>query len=546
MTSELSPSQLLAGLDDDQAAAAQSLQGPVAIIAGAGSGKTRTVSHRIAYGIQTGSYAANRVFTLTYTNRAAAEIRTRLRSLGAQDVAVRTFHSAALAQLQFFWPQLTDSFAPKLVTRKAPLIQEVLETMGIRATAELKANLQAEVEYLRYSMQEVEKYQISRPEGSSLGTERFGEFFRNFEFFKQKRRVIDWEDALLLCVGMLRNQPRMLAHVQQQYRFFTVDEYQDISPLQQALLETWLGERQELCVVGDPRQTIYTFAGARSDFLTGFHERYEKAQVFELNRNYRSSQEVVALANRVSPDAPMQAIRQVSEKPVFRTYKNAGDEAAGVAQQITEFLQNNIARAEIAVLSRTNSQLVKIEQELKRFGIDYQVRGSGRFFKRPEIIQGMGAIRALQTSQLTEPLFVEVSKIVSSLGWKSRADRDEKWLALNWFLEVLEEIEEPSLDEYLRELDERERSGHEPMRDAVMLATIHGTKGLEFNKVFLIGVNQNYFPIGYAKTEAEIAEEQRLFYVAITRAKNFLQVSSRLDKQPSDFIKRFGSHTQTI
>jgi DNA helicase-2/ATP-dependent DNA helicase PcrA len=545
MSSELSPSQLLAGLDDDQAAAAQALKGPVAIIAGAGSGKTRTVSHRIAYGIQTGTYAANRVFALSYTNRAAAELRTRLRSLGAQDVAVRTFHSAALAQLQFFWPQLTDSFAPKLVTHKGPLIQEVLEQMGIRATTELKASLQSEVEYLRYSMQEAEKYQASRPEGLSLGADRFGEFFRNLELFKQKRRVIDWEDALLLCVGMLRDQPRMLAQVQQQYRFFTVDEYQDISPLQQALLETWLGERQELCVVGDPRQTIYTFAGARSDFLTGFHEKHEKAQIFELNRNYRSSQEIVALANRVSPATPLEAIRQVSEKPVFRTYRNAAEESAGVVQQIADFLQNNISRGEIAVLSRTNGQLEKVEQELKKSRIDYQVRGSGRFFKRPEIVQGMGAIRALQTSTLTDPLFIEVSKIISSLGWKSRADRDEKWLALNWFLEVLEEIDEPTLDEYLRELDERERSGHEPMRDAVMLATIHGTKGLEFAKVFVIGVNQNYFPIGYAKTEAEIAEEQRLFYVAITRAKDFLQVSSRLDKQASDFTTRFGSHTPT-
>jgi len=545
MTSDPTPSQLLAGLDDDQAAAAQALQGPVAIIAGAGSGKTRTVSHRIAYGIQTGNYAANRVFALTYTNRAAAELRTRLRSLGAQDVAVRTFHSAALAQLQFFWPQLTDSFAPKLVTHKGPLIQEVLEQMGIRATAELKSSLQAEVEFVRYSMRDLEKYQTTRPESSSLGAERFGEFFSAFELLKQKRRVIDWEDALLLCVGMLRDQPRMLAHVQQQYRFFTVDEYQDISPLQQALLETWLGDRQELCVVGDPRQTIYTFAGARSDFLTGFQDRYEKAQVFELNRNYRSSQEVVALANRVSPDTPLEAIRQVSEKPVFRTFKNAGDEATGVVRQINEFLENGVGRGEIAVLARTNAQLVKMEQELKNSGIDYQVRGSGRFFKRPEVIQGAGAIRALQTSEPKEPLFIEVSKIISALGWKSTADMDEKWLALNWFLEVLEELEEPNLDEYLRELDERERSGHEPMRDAVMLATIHGTKGLEFAKVFLIGVNQNYFPIGYAKTDAEIAEEQRLFYVAITRAKDFLQVSSRLDKQPSDFIKRFGSHTPT-
>lgn len=543
MTSEDATSRLLADLDDDQAAAASALHGPVAIIAAAGSGKTRTVSHRIAYGIQTGAYAANRVFALSYTNRAAAELRSRLRSLGARDVAVRTFHSAALAQLQFFWPQLTDSFAPKLVTNKAPLIQEVLEQMSIQPTAQMKAGLQAEVELIRYSMQSVEAH-VAKSEGQlSLGPEQFVDFFQGFEALKQKRKIIDWEDALLLCVGLLRDQPRMLAHVQQQYRFFTVDEYQDISVLQQSLLETWLGDRQELCVVGDPRQTIYTFAGARSDFLTDFSSRYESAKVFELNRNYRSSQEIVALANRVSPDAPIAAVRKVSSKPSFQSFKTASVEADEVVSSITALLGSGSQKVQIAVLSRTNSQLAPIETALREAGIDYQLRGAGRFFKRPEVVQGMSAIRALQASDNTEPLFIEVSKIITSLGWTSVGSKNEKWAALNWFIEVLEETETESLDEYLRELDERERSGHEPLRDAVMLATVHGTKGLEFESVFLIGMNQGFFPIGYAKTPQELAEERRLFYVAITRAKDTLAISHRLDKPESEYITQFGNHS---
>ncbi len=543
MSSEDSASRLLADLDDDQAAAASALHGPVAIIAAAGSGKTRTVSHRIAYGIQTGAYAANRVFALSYTNRAVAELRSRLRSLGARDVAVRTFHSAALAQLQFFWPQLTDSFAPKLVTNKAPLIQEVLEQMSIQPTAQMKAGLQAEVELIRYSMQSVEAH-VAKAEGQlSLGPEQFVDFFQGFEALKQKRKIIDWEDALLLCVGLLRDQPRMLAHVQQQYRFFTVDEYQDISVLQQSLLETWLGDRQELCVVGDPRQTIYTFAGARSDFLTDFSSRYESAKVFELNRNYRSSQEIVALANRVSPDAPIAAVRKVSSKPSFQSFKTASVEADEVVSSITALLGSGSQKVQIAVLSRTNSQLAPIETALREAGIDYQLRGAGRFFKRPEVVQGMSAIRALQASDNTEPLFIEVSKIITSLGWTSVGSKNEKWAALNWFIEVLEETETESLDEYLRELDERERSGHEPLRDAVMLATVHGTKGLEFESVFLIGMNQGFFPIGYAKTPQELAEERRLFYVAITRAKDTLAISHRLDKPESEYITQFGNHS---
>ena len=543
MSSEDASSKLLADLDQDQAAAASALHGPVAIIAAAGSGKTRTVSHRIAHGIQTGAYAANRVFALSYTNRAAAELRSRLRSLGARDVAVRTFHSAALAQLQFFWPQLTDSFAPKLVTNKAPLIHEVLEQMSIQPTAQMKAGLQAEVELIRYSMQSVEAHTAQPDRKLPLGPEQFVEFFQVFEALKQKRKIIDWEDALLLCVGLLRDQPRMLAHVQQQYRFFTVDEYQDISVLQQSLLETWLGDRQELCVVGDPRQTIYTFAGARSDFLTDFSSRYESAQVFELNRNYRSSQEIVALANRVSPDAPIAAVRKVSSKPSFQSYKTASLEATEVVSSISTLLSNGSQKAQIAVLSRTNSQLAPVETALRQAGIDYQVRGAGRFFKRPEVVQGMGAIRALQASDATEPLFIEVSKIITSLGWTSVGEKNEKWAALNWFIDVLEETETESLDEYLRELDERERSGHEPLRDAVMLATVHGTKGLEFENVFLIGMNQGFFPIGYAKTAQEQAEERRLFYVAITRAKDTLAISHRLDKPVSEYVTQYDNHS---
>ena len=542
MSSGNASSKLLSELDSDQAAAAAALHGPVAIIAAAGSGKTRTVSHRIAHGIETGAYAANRVFALSYTNRAAAELRSRLRGLGAREVAVRTFHSAALAQLQFFWPQLTDSFAPKLVTHKGPLIQEVLEQMSIKSTAQMKAGLQAQVELIRYSMLSVEAH-VAKPEVDlMLSPERFVEFFQGFEALKQKRKIIDWEDALLLCVGLLRDQPRMLAHVQQQYRFFTVDEYQDISVLQQSLLETWLGDRQELCVVGDPRQTIYTFAGARSDFLTDFSNRYDSAQVFKLNRNYRSSQEIVDLANRVSPESPIAAVRKVSSKPSFQAFKTASQEASEVVSSIATLIGDGSRKGQIAVLSRTNSQLVPVETALKQAGIDFQVRGAGRFFKRPEVVQGIGAIRALQTSETAEPLFIEVSKIITSLGWTSVGAKNEKWSALNWFVEVLEEIEAESLDEYLRELDERERSGHEPLRDAVMLATVHGTKGLEFENVFLIGMNQGFFPIGYAKTEQELAEERRLFYVAITRAKDSLAISHRLDRPISEFITKFGSH----
>ena len=538
MNPDQSPVDLLAELDDEQRVAAQALLGPVCIIAGAGSGKTRTISHRIAHGIETGVYAANRVLALTYTNRAASELRSRMQNLGVPQVQVRTFHSAALSQLQFFWPQLTETLAPKLITNKLPVIKDALEELKLRVSDEDNRAIAAEIEWLKYGLVSPGEYaSIDRPAIAGMSKEKFLDVASRFEALKQQRRLADWEDVLLLTTGLLRNEPRMLAHLQQQYRHFTVDEYQDISPLQQSLLETWLGDREELCVVGDPRQTIYTFAGADPSFLTGFSTRFPSAQFVELNRNYRSSPEIVALANRVAEHGELEAVRQFSSKPSLERFSSATAEAKWIAERVSEAVQGGQPLGEIAVLARINSQLEQVESELTKLGIKCQVRGTGRFFRRPEIMQAMTALRALAATELSNPLFIEVSKIISALGWSSRSDGSDKWLGLNWFIEVLEEFtSEVSLDDYLRELQERERSGHEPVMAAVSLATIHATKGLEWQLVFLCGLNQGYFPISYAKSDAEISEERRLFYVAVTRAKDRLILSSHSDKPASEFL----------
>lgn len=538
MNPDQSPIDLLAELDDEQRVAAEALLGPVCIIAGAGSGKTRTISHRIAHGIETGVYAANRVLALTYTNRAASELRSRMQDLGVPQVQVRTFHSAALSQLQFFWPQLTETLAPKLITNKLPVVKDALEELKLRVSDEDMRAIAAEIEWLKYGLVSPSEYAtMDRPAIAGMSKEKFLDVSARFEAVKQQRRLADWEDVLLLTTGLLRNEPRMLAHLQQQYRHFTVDEYQDISPLQQSLLETWLGDREELCVVGDPRQTIYTFAGADPSFLTGFSTRFPSAQVVELNRNYRSSPEIVTLANRVAEHGELEAVRIFSSKPSQQKFSSATSESKWIAERISEAIQSGTALGEIAVLARINSQLEMVESELTKLGIKCQVRGTGRFFRRPEIMQAMTALRALAAAELTNPLFVEVSKVISALGWSSRSDGSDKWLGLNWFIEVLEEFSsDVSLDEYLRELQERERSGHEPAMAAVSLATIHATKGLEWQLVFLCGLNQGYFPISYAKTDAEISEERRLFYVAVTRAKDRLMLSSHSDKPASEFL----------
>jgi DNA helicase-2/ATP-dependent DNA helicase PcrA len=543
MVAEADIHPLLKALDPQQRAAAMTLRGPVSILAGAGSGKTRTISHRIAYGIDQGVYAANRVLALTYTNRAASELRQRLRLLGASGVQVRTFHSAALSQLQFFWPQLTESLAPKLMTSKVGAVKDVLSNLRIELADDSLRELIAELEWMRYSLTRAEDYPQLGREVAGFSAERFLGVVAGYEELKQKRRVADWEDVIALTTGLLRSETRMLEHFSQQYRFFTVDEYQDISPLQQALLETWLGDREDLCVVGDPRQAIYGFAGADAGFLTSFASRFSNAEVFELTANYRSAVEIVSLANKVADHGELVGTRSFSARPTKFEASSVSAEAKRIAERIQVSLDAGKQPSEIAVLSRINQQLLPIEHELKARGVPVQVRGAGRFFAHPQVLKTMTALSALQVSSGNLNLFESLSEILRQLGWSSRGHQDENWQRLNWFMEVFEELSEPTLDEYLRELEERERSGDEPMRNTVTLATIHATKGLEWSSVYLCGMNQGLFPISHAKSDAALAEERRLFYVAVTRAKDQLTLSSISDRQPSEYLALLDSRS---
>lgn len=521
---------LLTGLDAQQRTAAEALRGPVCIIAAAGSGKTTTISHRIALGIERGHFAANRVLALSYTNRAATSLRLRLRELGAGEVTVRTFHSAALAQLQFFWPQLTNSQPPRLLTSKFDAASEALKSVGSKIKT---ADFINELEWQKYTLTDDAHYQLADRPGIAADEYLAGR--DAYEQLKLERLQLDWEDVLLVALGMVHSEPRVSEYLRSQYRFFTVDEYQDISPLQQALLEAWLGDRSELCVVGDPRQTIYSFAGARSSFLTDFEARFEDATVIELNRNYRSSPEIVEFSKRILSDDSIESV-QKSGLPVL--VEQAPRAPERIAELIAAELAAGASESDIAVLTRINSQLEPISQALASRGIKTQTRGTGKFFKRPEVTQAYALLRALQTqAEPTEPLFAKVSAALASLGWVSQPQPEDTWRSLNWFIEVFDELgADVSLDAYLRELEERQRSQHEPTLQAVTLATVHSAKGLEWESVYLPAVNEGNYPIFQARSEAEIAEERRLFYVAATRAKRQLRVFIDPAKPPSRFL----------
>ncbi|MEY4980931.1 MAG: hypothetical protein RL174_269, partial [Actinomycetota bacterium] len=486
----MNPEALLENLDPEQREAASALVGPVCILAGAGTGKTRTITHRIAYGIAKGYYAANRVMALTYTNRAAGELRARLRSLGIPGVSVKTFHAAALSQLEYFWPQYAGVPAPTVLESKAQLLAEVAAKLKISLDANAIRELAAEIEWRKFSMLSLNEYAdraTSRPKVAGLSAAKNLELQAAYEAAKVASQRVDWEDVLVLTLGMLRAEPLALAHVQQQYRFYTVDEYQDISPLQHALLDAWLGEHTELCVVGDPNQTIYSFTGATSEFLLNFEDRFENAKVVQLTRNYRSTQQIVATANRLTVEShiePLQSQGEIGFAPVIQEFSTVSEESNAVAGAIRELISNGTKASQIAVLYRINGQSESIENALTALQIGYQVRGGERFFARPEIQSAMRSIRAESLIGTGKTLFESVSDICRTHGWQAMPPVDahanlEKWEALNSLVAMVEELPSGStLSDFAKELDERQRSQHEPVKEAVTLSTIHAAKGL--------------------------------------------------------------------
>jgi DNA helicase-2/ATP-dependent DNA helicase PcrA len=545
----VAPDDLLAALDEQQRQAAEALLGPVVLLAGAGTGKTRAITHRIAYGVATGVYSPSRVMALTFTARSAGELRSRLRALGAGGVSARTFHASALSQLGFFWPQVVGGTMPKLLDSKARLIAQAAESLKLRLDTATLRDTAAEIEWRKVSRLSVEQYAASgRALPSTLTLEKITDLQGAYESLKDERRQIDFEDVLLTTAGMIESEPRVAQQVREQYRFFVVDEYQDVSPLQQELLNLWLGERDDVCVVGDASQTIYTFAGATPDYLLGFTGAHDNATVIRLEQNYRSTPAIIDAANRIMRGRPgaldLHAVpgTPIGVAPSVSPANNDSQEARAIAQSIAAEIEAGAAPESIAILFRINVQSAALEAALGDANIPYQVRGAARFFDLKEVKEAIMVLKGASISIVDEPLFKSVSDVLRSRGWTqdpppTRGAVRDKWESLNAIMHLAEESPDATLKEFVAELLERQAGQHEPTMSAVTLATLHSAKGLEWDSVYIAGVSEGLLPISYARTELGVEEERRLFYVGITRARRRLQLSyGGPNRQPSRFL----------
>ena len=594
------PESVLAALDPEQRQVALATRGPVCVLAGAGTGKTRAIAHRIAYAALTGVMDPGHVLALTFTTRAAGELRARVHQLagrgaGLDRVQARTFHSAALRQLSHFWPRTVGGRPPTVLDSKVGLLAEV--TRRVRAgtsSAELR-DVAAEIEWAKVLGVPPDGYPDAAARAgrsAPLAPATVARLYASYEELRRERHLVDFESVLELTAAILAEHPEAAAVIRDRYRYFVVDEYQDVNPLQKLLLDSWAGDRDDVCVVGDPRQTIYSFAGATAGYLTGFSADFPAATVLRLVRNYRSTPQVVALANQITGMAGRQPLAAqlraaasggnavaggtaalVAQRPggpavEFAGYPDEQQEASAIATRVAALHAAGAALSQVAVLVRTNAQTLPLEQAFAGLGLPCQLRGTERFFDRPEVRQAVGLLRAAAKSadaDLAGPgLAADVRHILAGLGLTPEAPAGrgaarERWESLAALAQLAEDYfadDAASADAggegggggglrgFAAELAHRSQIEHAPAMHGVTLASLHAAKGLEWDVVFLAGLAEGTLPIVHAQTDEAIEEERRLLYVGVTRAREQLFLSwplawsggGRRTRQPSRFL----------
>lgn len=536
---------LLAGLTDDQRRAAETLDGPVLIKAGPGSGKTRTITHRIAYGVASGRYEASRTLAVTFTARAAGELHSRLARLGAVDVAVRTFHSAALRQLRHFWPDAIGGTPPRIEAHRTPLVSAAAERAGAAHDRESTSMLMTELDWIKARGLTADSYAQGAAVERDIGSWTPGEVAKvlaAYEDVKSERGVMDFDDVLLVTIGLLSTRSDIRESVRRVFRWITVDEYQDVSPLQQRLLDLWVGDRHQICVVGDAAQTIYQFAGADPTILATFPKRYPSAAVVELDTTFRCAPEIAGVANRLGHDIPGSLhLRAQSTHPGQATvlhFPSEAAEAAGVADEIAGLIRGGHPVAEIAVLYRLHQQGRALQDALRRRDVPFSTRGADKFFDRPEVIEATTRFRGELRQRPDRSAAATMGEALSAMGHERQPPEGptarDRWESLAALAVLF--TDDVSGPDGLAELERRSADNEPPPPAGVSLLTLHSAKGLEWDTVFVIGATDSALPYVRARSPEAQAEERRLMYVGVTRPRRRLVVTWPGSSRPSPFI----------
>jgi DNA helicase II / ATP-dependent DNA helicase PcrA len=520
----------LDGLNPEQRRAAEAVRGPVCILAGAGSGKTTTITRRIAQQVVTGTFAPEQILAVTFTDKAAGELRSRLAALGVAGVRASTFHAAALRQLRHFAPEQVGPILPS----KALPVRRIANGLPGAFRFRAAADLATEIEWAKNRRISPAAYrQAARDRDTPLPLDLMHGVYQEYELRKEQEGLLDFEDLLERAIALFERDEHARETFRGQYRAFTVDEYQDVNLLQQSLLDLWLGDRDELCVVGDDYQSIYRFTGAGPEHLLAMPSRFPHATVMRLEENYRSTPQVLALANMLVPrlagaEKVLRPVRPDGPEPVIRPYITPEDEGAALVERIREL---DCPLEQVAVLARTNARMTDFEELLHDAGLPYQgssllERDAARRIVRRLERSGSAAVEAVRAAAL-------------EAGWQSTlpAGLGEREVVRQTDLARLVSLAsafEGTAEAFVGELRRRYGPGGGEAR-GVNLVTFHRAKGLEFEAVFIPCLRERELPSKLSRTEDAIAEERRLLYVGLTRAKRLLWVS--WSGKPSRFVE---------
>ena len=531
------PEALLRDLNEAQREAVLATSGPVAIAAGAGTGKTRVVSHRAAYAVATGVVEQRQMLLVTFTEKAGREMAERVARLGLPGVAARTFHSAALAQLRHFWPAWRGADAlPDVLSDKWRIISPMARRLpgGYRFTP--TRDLIEEIEWAKSRRLDPGAYEHRSGRTPPIPMNLFVRLFSDYERTKQRQGVIDFDDILSFTVDLLEQEGEAAAAVHRRYSWFTVDEFQDTTPLQYRLLELWLGERRDVCVVGDEDQTIYSFAGATPAHLVEFADRFDDARVIPLLENYRSTPQVLSMANDLlastGRNKRLAATRGDGPVPAITTAPDGDAEVTSIVDRIRQLIADEVPAREIAILFRLNAQVAPFEAALTRAGIPYQVRGQ-HFFERRDVKNAIEELRRVDPDASGDELVdAALDRWEQRLGFEPEADVEgrearERQAALVTLLSIVRDAaKDRDRDAVVATLEERAQTERAGSAGGVELLTLHRAKGLEWDAVFLPSLEEGLLPVAQAvDDDAAVAEERRLLYVGITRARVHLALS---------------------
>lgn len=536
---------ILSDLNKEQRLAADRVSGPVCILAGAGSGKTTTITRRIANQVLSRAFRPEEILAVTFTDKAANEMRSRLRRLGVEGVRASTFHSAAFAQLR----SLSSEQPAQLLPSKAQALRQIANSLPKPYRFRPAGDLATEVEWCRNRRIRPDQY-LNALSGHEppIPADLMAGVFRRFEEGKRSRGLIDFEDLLELTIDMYERDEDAAERFRAKYRAFTVDEYQDVNLLQESLLRLWLGGRDEVCVVGDDYQSVYGFTGATPTYLLEMPRRFPRTLVARLEQNYRSTPEVLAVANRLVPrlggaEKVLHSRRDAGPDPEIKALRNEASEVDFVLGEIRKLRDQDVPYEEIAILHRTNFRSDDYEEALAGAGIPFQLPNAA-FLSRQTFRQMRSQLVRKQSPDVAATVRAMalrvgyLEELPDGLGEQEITRQSDLARAVR----LAEEFDGAGTCAGFV-ADVEARFGRDGEGRGVNLLTYHRSKGLEFEAVFLPRLQDGELPFKRSRSSEAVAEERRLFYVGITRAKSRLYITWVADQKnrPSPFLREIGA-----